>query len=150
MEPEKSEVGTAPGSLRAHDVMTDKVITVGPDAPTRDVACLLLDHGISAVPVVNGDGTPIGMVSEGDLIGRGEIERLSRRDWWLTVMTGRTAARRRLPRPPWGARSPARDVMSAPLVTVTEQTDVADIARLLTSITSSGFLCYATAGSPGS
>jgi CBS domain-containing protein len=132
MEPEKSEVGTAPGSLRAHDVMTDKVITVGPDAPTHDVACLLLDHGISAVPVVDGDGTPIGMVSEGDLIGRAEIERLSRRDWWLTVMSGRQPLdddfRARLGAPD----RRARDVMSAPLVTVTEQTDVADIARLLT------------------
>ena len=73
--------------------MTAKVITVGPDEPARDVARLLLDNGISAVPVIDADGMPIGMVSEGDLIGRSEIERLSRRDWWLVVMTGTSAAR---------------------------------------------------------
>jgi len=41
---------------------------VYPDAPLREVARLLLDKGISAVPVVDDNGTPIGMVSEGDLI----------------------------------------------------------------------------------
>jgi CBS domain-containing protein len=125
------DTATTTGLLRASDVMTTKVINVGPDQPIRDVARVLLDNGISAAPVVNSDGAPIGMVSEGDLIGRDEVERLSRRDWWLTVMTGTQplddAFIARLG--PTG-RS-ARDVMSAPLVTVTEQTDVKDIARLL-------------------
>lgn len=131
MEQEKPDANRTGGSLRAQDVMTSKVLTVCPDEPTRNVARLLLDHGISAVPVINSDGTPIGMVSEGDLIGRGELERLSRRDWWLTVMTGNQPLdddfRARL----CATDRSARDVMSAPLVTVTEQTDVADIARLL-------------------
>jgi CBS domain-containing protein len=131
MDQHQSEAGTTGGSLRAKDVMTAKVITVRPDEPTRDVARLLLDNGVSAVPVINADGAPIGMVSEGDLIGRDEVERLSRRDWWLTVMTGTQplddAFIARLSPP---GRS-ARDVMSAPLVTITEQTDISDIARLL-------------------
>ena len=131
MEQERSDDINADGPMQAHDVMTAKVITVGPDQPTRDIARLLLDNGISAVPVINSNGTPIGMVSEGDLIGRGEKERLARRDWWLAMITGiqpindefltRVAAMDRT----------ARDVMSAPLVTVTEQTDVSEIARLL-------------------
>ncbi|MGD0432859.1 MAG: CBS domain-containing protein [Acetobacteraceae bacterium] len=111
--------------------MTTKVITAGPDEPTRDVARRLLDNQISAVPVVNGDGVPIGMVSDGDLIGRDENQRLARHDWWLDVMTGTQTsdddfqARVRVP-----GRT-ARDVMSAPLVTVTENTSVSAIARLL-------------------
>jgi hypothetical protein len=68
--------------------MTAKFISVGADVPPRDVAKLLLDHRISAVPVVNSDGVPIGMVSEGDLIGRGENERLARSDWWLALISG--------------------------------------------------------------
>jgi CBS-domain-containing membrane protein len=131
MEPENSNEKTTSKPLRARDVMTAKVITVGPDEPARAVARLLLDHGISAVPVIDSEGTPIGMVSEGDLINRDEMDRLSRHDWWLAVMTGTQPLddefRARLA----ATDRTARDVMSAPLVTVAEQTDVADIARLL-------------------
>ena len=131
MEPENSKATTTSGPLRARDVMTAKVITVGPDEPARAVARLLLDHGISAVPVIDSDGTPIGMVSEGDLIDRDEIDRLSRHDWWLAVMTGTQPLDDKFVARLATTDRSARDVMSAPLVTVTEQTDVADIARLL-------------------
>jgi CBS domain-containing protein len=123
---------TAPGApTQARDVMTTRVITVGPDTPVRDVARLLLDNAISAVPVVDNDGVPVGMVSEGDLIGRGEEERVARRDWWLALVSGRQP-----PDADWQARlqardRAARDIMSAPVVTVTEQTDLREIARLL-------------------
>ena len=112
--------------------MTAKVITVGPEDSTRDVAQLLLDNQISAVPVVNGDGTPIGMVSEGDLIGRDETERLARRDWWLAVMTGKQLFDVSFQNQVSAAGRTAGDVMSAPLVTVSETTGVSEIARLLT------------------
>ena len=91
----------------------------------------MLANGISAVPVINSDGVPIGMVSEGDLIGRDEMERLARRDWWLAlvsggqVLDGAFLARLR------ATDRTARDVMSAPLVTVTEDTGVSEIARLV-------------------
>jgi CBS domain-containing protein len=88
MQPEKSDDSEADRTAQAGDVMTSEVITVGPDQPIRDVAKLLLEHQISAVPVVNSDGVPIGMVSDGDLIGRDETQRLARNDWWLAVMTG--------------------------------------------------------------
>jgi CBS domain-containing protein len=39
---------------------------VHPDTPLREVAQLLLDKGISAVPIVDEKGAPMGMVSEGD------------------------------------------------------------------------------------
>ena len=72
MEPESSNEKTTGRPLLARDVMIAKVITVGPDEPARAVARLLLDNGISAVPVIDSEGTPIGMVSEGDLIDRNE------------------------------------------------------------------------------
>jgi CBS domain-containing protein len=131
IEPEKSDPGTTGQSLQAHDVMTAKVITVGPNEPTHQIARLLLDNGISAVPVIDGDGTPIGMVSEGDLIGRNETERLSRHDWWLQAMTGNQPPDDNFLGRLGATNRSARDVMSAPLVTVTEHTDVSDIARLL-------------------
>jgi hypothetical protein len=70
-------------------------------------------------------------VSEGDLIDRDEMERLSRHDWWLAVMTGAQPLDDKFLARLGATDRSARDVMTAPLVTVAEQTDVADIARLL-------------------
>jgi CBS-domain-containing membrane protein len=54
--------------MKAREVMTTKVVSVGPDLATRKVAKMLIDNKISAVPVVDDKGSPIGMVSEGDLV----------------------------------------------------------------------------------
>lgn len=119
------------GLTQARDIMTQAVISVQPETPVKDIATLLLDNRISAVPVVNGDGVPVGMVSEGDLIGRGEGERLARRDWWLALISGRQALDDNFVARLRPSRQTAGDVMSAPLVTVTEDTPVDEIARLL-------------------
>jgi CBS domain-containing protein len=64
--------------MKAHDVMTTAVSSASPETPIGNVAKLLRDRGISAVPVVDETGIPIGMVSEGDLIGRDEPHREGR------------------------------------------------------------------------
>ena len=71
--------------MQASDVMTRDVVTVSADAPIPSVARTLLAHGISAAPVVDAGGVPIGMISEGDLVARDETARLERRDWWLRL-----------------------------------------------------------------
>jgi len=131
MTPETSAEIAAKGPMRARDVMTGKVISVDPDVPVRYVARLLLENRISAVPVVNPDGIPIGMVSEGDLVGRGERERLARSDWWLALITGKQQLDEEFQARLQATDRTARDVMSAPLVTVTEETSVSEVARLL-------------------
>src|ERR1700738_3611190 len=73
-------------SMQAREFMTKDPVTVSADTPTPEIARLLLAHGISAAPVVDDAGTPIGMVSEGDLLGRGEADRQARRDWWLMLL----------------------------------------------------------------
>jgi CBS domain-containing protein len=117
--------------MKVRELMTTHVVTVSPDTPVREIARVLLEHGISAVPVVDNGGAPLGMVSEGDLIGRDEADRDARRDWWLVMLAEGTelhpdflASIRRPERA-------ARDVMAAPLVTVDEDTEVSDVAKLL-------------------
>ena len=51
--------------MRARDVMTTKVITVDPHMLVAKIAALLIARHISAVPVVEPDGTLVGIVSEG-------------------------------------------------------------------------------------
>ena len=117
--------------MHAADVMTTKVISTTANTPVREVARTLLAHGISAMPVLDADGAPIGMVSEGDLVSRDELERVERRDWWLKLVADDTA-------PDSGflanLRAPDRtagDVMSAPVITVSEETELTEVARLL-------------------
>jgi len=46
--------------MKAADIMTSKVVSVGPDASVRDAAWTMLTHRISAVPVVDGQGRVVG------------------------------------------------------------------------------------------
>ncbi len=115
----------------ARDLMTTEVVSVGPDTPAREIARVLAEHRISGVPVVDGTGAPIGMVSEGDLVMRDEADRVMRPDWWLTLLAEGEAAVGELIDALAPVGRTARDIMSTPIITVGEATDVADIARLL-------------------
>ena len=124
--------------MKARDIMTDTVLSVCPDTSVSQVAGLLLDRGISAVPVVDSDGAPLGMVSEGDLIGRDEAARAARRDWWLALFAEGQPLSDAFMASLKAPERKARDVMSAPLVTVGEETEVGEIARLLAAHRISG------------
>lgn len=78
--------------MQAADVMTQNVITVSPDSEVREIASLLLEHGISAVPVVDDGGKVLGIVSEGDLMRRVENDTNRRKSWWLKLFAGHDAA----------------------------------------------------------
>jgi CBS-domain-containing membrane protein len=56
--------------MRVRDVMTTAVVSVGPDASFRELVGLMLDHGISGIPVVDDDRRPIGIVTEADLVSK--------------------------------------------------------------------------------
>jgi len=119
--------------MKARDVMTTAVSSVSPDTPISEIAKILRDRKISAVPVVDETGIPIGMVSEGDLIGRDDAAREARLDWWLTLLAEGEPLN-----PDFVAslRAPERracDVMTAPVVTVGEATELREVAQLLTA-----------------
>lgn len=54
--------------MRVADVMTGEVVAVGPFTPLKEVAALLLEHGISGLPVVDDEGKVVGIVSEADIL----------------------------------------------------------------------------------
>lgn len=115
--------------MKASDIMTSPVLTVGPETQIKEIAALLFERRISAVPVVDG-GALVGIVSEADLLHRQEIgtECLGRGGaWWLRLFTAdpsvedyvKSHARR------------ARDVMTRRVATVSPDTPLAEVARLL-------------------
>ena len=117
--------------MDARDVMTRAVVSVSPETPTRSVAKLLLEKGISAVPVVDAGGAPVGMVSEGDLIGRNATEWEARRDWWLELLAEGTNLAQEFLDQVKAADRPVRAVMTAPVITIEEDTRIEVIARVL-------------------
>jgi len=117
----------------AAEIMTAPVVTVTPDTPASRIAKLLLENNVSAVPVVDAAGAPIGIVSEGDLLRRDDSDRAARRAWWLeTLAEGEPLSEEYVAQLRTKDQS-AKQIMSAPVVTVTEATDVAELAHLFAS-----------------
>jgi CBS domain-containing protein len=114
--------------MRAMDVMTSGVITVGENASVQEVAKLMADHGISAVPVVDRDHRVIGMVSEGDLLHRAETGTERSRSWWLEMVASTNRLATEYVKSHSGK---VKDVMTRDVISVTDETAVADIAILL-------------------
>lgn len=52
----------------AREMMTRRLVTLRPDQPLVEAAALLLKHGISGAPVVDGDGHLLGLLSEYDCL----------------------------------------------------------------------------------
>jgi CBS domain-containing protein len=72
--------------MKAKDVMTRHVITVTPDASILQAVRLMLQHGISGLPVVDRNGTLAGIVTEGDFLRRAETGTQRKRPRWVEFM----------------------------------------------------------------
>ncbi len=114
--------------MRAKDVMTTHVLTVDAGASVKDVARKLIDHRISAVPVVDTENNVVGIVSEGDLVRRSESETERHSPWWLFLVEepeekaiAYIKSHGRL----------AKDVMTRKVLTASEETTLEEIATLL-------------------
>lgn len=115
--------------MKAKDIMTSRVYTVGPDAAVHDIAKLLLQRRISAVPVVDDESRLVGIVSEGDLIRRHDIGTdKERHSWWLRLFSDPSDLSREYTKTHGRL---ARDVMTKTVITVGEDTPVSEVAALL-------------------
>jgi CBS-domain-containing membrane protein len=114
--------------MKAKDVMTDEVVSVREDASIESIARLLLQRRISAVPVTNAAGRPVGIVSEGDLIRRPEAGTDRRPSWWLELLQGSDEQAAQYIK---SHGLVARDVMTRDPFTVSENTPLEKVASLL-------------------
>jgi CBS domain-containing protein len=113
--------------MQVRDVMVSPVITVTRSATVQNVAKILLEKRISAVPVIDDDSKVIGIVTEGDLIRRAEAGTEHRDSWWVRFLAGEVAIAADY------VKSHARrveDVMTTDVATATPEMPLHEIATL--------------------
>jgi CBS domain-containing protein len=115
--------------MLARDVMTTEVVSVGPEATVPEIASLLIQRRISAVPVLEG-GRLVGIVSEGDLMRRPETDTDPGSSPWLSLFAGPGVAPDRFSKV---HGMTAREVMTRNVVTVAPDTPLDEVAKLLES-----------------
>jgi CBS domain-containing protein len=74
--------------MQTADIMTRDPVSIGPDGSVRDAIRLMLEHRISGLPVVDTAGTLVGILTEGDLMRRGETGTARHRRPWLEFLLG--------------------------------------------------------------
>ena len=114
--------------MKVADVMVSNVISVKPETQVAEIARILLQKRISAVPVVDAQGRLVGIISEGDLLRRAELHTERRRSWWAGLLSRvdslaaeyvKTHGRR------------AEDVMTRDVVTASEDMPLDEVVTLL-------------------
>lgn len=113
--------------MDAREVMTQDVVTVGPDTTVSEIAAILVHHRISAVPVVSGTQL-LGIVSQTDLAHRSETGTEKRRKWWLELFADPDAKAREYIK---SHGLQAQDVMTRFIVSVPEGANLAEVADVL-------------------
>jgi len=103
--------------------MTRTVVVVSETAPFKEIVRLMREYRVGALPVVRADGTLLGVVTEGDLLLKGDPELQDPPRAFEPA--GRRAERDK-------ARGlTAGQLMSSPAVTVRPHATIAEAARLM-------------------
>jgi len=102
------------------DVMTARVHVASPSTPFKMLVRLIEENRISAVPIVDAQGSPIGIVSESDLLLKENVDPISPLDL-LRQRKQREKADGVV----------AADLMTSPVVTVSTDIPIAQAARVM-------------------
>jgi CBS domain-containing protein len=114
--------------MKASDVMTRDVVTVRRGASIAEAVRLMLDHGVSGLPVLDDGGKVIGILTEGDLLCRSKTGTERHRPHWLEILMGpgrmagdyvRTHGRK------------VEEIMTRDVVSVAEDTALDEIVELM-------------------
>ena len=114
--------------MNATDVMVRNVVTVHPETDMAEAVKLLAEHDVSALPVLDGMGNLVGMLSEADLIHRVEIGTEKHRPWWQEAVTGASTLAADFAKS-HGKKS--GEIMTTGVVSVSEDTPLSEIAATL-------------------
>ncbi|HKP98695.1 MAG TPA: CBS domain-containing protein [Actinomycetes bacterium] len=109
---------------RVRDVMTQDVVTVDQHASFKEVARVLTERRVSALPVLDGEARVVGIVSEADLLLKEEFPE-GPPEGRLFEGRRRRHARVKV------AGDTAAEVMTSPAVTIGPDASIPEAARLL-------------------
>src|ERR1700739_410953 len=115
-------------NMRAHQIMTRKVVSVTPEQTVLQAANLMLRNHVSGLPVVDKAGAVVGIVSEGDFLRRSEIGTPHKRGRLLTFFLGYAGAAEDYVRDHGRKVS---EIMTPSPITVSEVTPLPEIVSLM-------------------
>jgi CBS domain-containing protein len=114
--------------MKVKDIMTSPVLSVESESPISQAIQLMLEKRISGLPVLDGQGRLVGIVTEGDFLRRTETGTQRRRSRWLEFLIGPGRLADEY------TRSHGRkviDVMTPDPVTLDEQTPLEEVVRIM-------------------
>lgn len=115
-------------ALAAKDIMSSKIASISPEASARMAAKTMLKRKVSALLVLDSKRRLLGVISEGDLVHRIELDTRKKGSWWLNLLTPDRELARDY------ARAHGRkvaDAMSRSVVTVSPDAKMPAIVALL-------------------
>lgn len=114
--------------MKVRDVMARNVVSIRRSTPVPEIAKLLVTRAISAVPVADELNRPIGIVSEGDLMHRSELDTPRHRPWWLYAFGDRATLAEDYAK---ANGRKAEDIMTRQVVTIEEDASLSEAAARL-------------------
>ncbi len=114
--------------MKAADVMTARLITIRPTATVGEAARLMLQDGISGLPVVDAAGRLVGIVTEGDLLRRTETGTERHRPRWLEFLVGPGRLAEEYVR---SHSRKVQEVMTSDVVTIGPETPLEEVVKLM-------------------
>ena len=118
-------------TIPAKSVMTTDIVTVSPETTVAETARRMLIHHVTALPVVDPDNRPLGLVSEGDVMRHFGAQFQSKRAQWLRMLAeGETLAPEFLAEIRLNQQH-VREIMHAAIISADEEASLAELADLM-------------------
>ena len=114
--------------MKARDIMTKDVVTAHPGMSVKEAAKLMIQKGISGLPVVAKSGNVVGILSEADLMHRTELGEDGSRLTWADYFVHSQDMAERFTK---AHASKVHDVMARPVVSIDADAELADVADTL-------------------
>jgi CBS domain-containing protein len=111
--------------MKVRELMTPNPVAIGPETPLKDVAAILVERGISGLPVIGERLEVMGVVSEADILVKEQGPEPPEGGLVGRLLTFGLVDDRRL------AARTAAEAMSAPAVTIGPEHRVAEAARTM-------------------
>jgi CBS domain-containing protein len=117
--------------MQVQEIMTRQVIAVRPDTPVLDVARIFREKAISGVPVLDEEGSLVGIITEVDLIARHARPHFPTYIAFLDSIIYLEGTKRYHDSMRHILATTADQLMTRPVETVSPDMDVQDLATLM-------------------